>query len=311
MQTDEIIYGVTGQIVEMYPPEFSEGVPSVATCSVFEAGDSNDDTAEYSPTVTIDAVSTTVDAASGFGQTDRRVLNLAATTSIAVGRLYLLENSLGQRELVKVTSITGAASVTVQEPMKYDYASADTFKGVRMTFPVDATWVADESKILSHTDAAYRAVWSYTVNALTRKHYTYLRLVRQPLKTSITIYDIAEILPDIALAEAESQLGNQLKQAINAAFDRVRVDLLLADVQPDMVRDTEIVDELVRAKAIQITTNFHTPGARDGDTWALEKREDYEALFTRVTAGKLKVPVDTGADGATTTRDYSQMLFER
>jgi len=76
----DIVYGVTGQTVYFDAPE---GRPSsVTSVEVFLWDVSDDDTAEAavgSGSVETNP-NTTIDAASGYGQTDARVLNVAATT---------------------------------------------------------------------------------------------------------------------------------------------------------------------------------------------------------------------------------------
>ncbi len=314
-QTDEIIYGVTGQTVEMYPPEWAEGVPSSPTASVYESHDSNDDTAQFSPTVLVDSqntVNTTFDAASGFSQSDKRKANLTATTNIAIGRMYLAENVVGQKELVKVTAIASNDYVLLQEPLKYDYAaSTGTFKSIRLVFTVDSTWVATEDRVLTPDEASYRVIWAYTINSIARRHYTYLRLVRQPFKALITIYDIAAHIPDVALSEPESKFGRQARDTIAKAVDRVRVDLLTVSLRPDMIRDTEILKELQLRAAIYLSSLWHTPPGLDKDGWIERSMDDYRDLFGRVTAGTLKMAVDKSAEGAITTQKHTTMWLGR
>ena len=310
-KVDEVIYGVTGQTVELYPPEWPEGIPSSASASIYEGADSSDDTAEFSPSVTVDSVSTTFDQNSGFSQTDKRTAYITSTSSIAVARFYLTEDSKTRRELVKVTGISSGDHVTLQEPLKYDYVSTNTFKGIRLVFTVDSTWVATEDNILAAESLPYRVVWSYTVNSLARRHYTYLRLVRQTFKSLITIYDIAKYLPDVALAEPESGMGQQARFAISAAHERVRVDLIAASIQPESIRDTEIVKELERAKAISIIALWHTPSGLDRDMWIATSTQDYKDLFVRVTAGGLKAPVDKSTEGGITNKKSHTLWFGR
>ncbi len=315
-QTDELIYNVTGQTVEMYPPEWSEGVPSSPSAAVYEAHDSNDDSSEFSPSVIVDAaspVNTTVDVDSGYSEADKRKVYLAATTNIAVGRQYLMTTHSSQRELVKVTAVSSADYVLVQEPLKYDYAagSSSTFKSLRLVFTVDPLWVADETNVLSPDKASYRIVWAYTVNSIPRRHYTYLRLVRQQHKALITIYDLASYLPDVALSEPESQRGRQARDTIAKAVDRVRVDLLTVDIRPEMIRDTEVMKELQLRAAVYVSSFWHTPANVDKDTWIQRTSEDYRDLFTRVTAATLKMAVDTGSKGAITSQKHETLWLGR
>src|SRR3990167_7941596 len=133
-RTRDVIYGLTGQIIDTYPPEGAEGVPSSATCSVFDGDRSSDDTADFTPTVTIDSVSTTVDVASGYSQTQHNKLSIAATTSIVVGRQYLAENTYGQREIVTPKYIASGDYLELENDLAYDYpVTTSTLKGIRMT----------------------------------------------------------------------------------------------------------------------------------------------------------------------------------
>src|SRR5688572_27601216 len=99
-RTIEIVYGQTGQVVETYPDEWRAGVPSSATCSVYDGRKGLDESAEFSPAVTVDSVSTTVDQASGYSQTNQKRLYIASTSGLVAGRQYLAEeDSNGVREL--------------------------------------------------------------------------------------------------------------------------------------------------------------------------------------------------------------------
>src|SRR5689334_9133267 len=93
-----LISGLTGQEVPFYPTAAAvlrDGAASAATYYVRGGTTSNDESAEFSGTATLDATSTTVDAASGYSQANRHKLNLTATTNIVVGRRYLVSNATG------------------------------------------------------------------------------------------------------------------------------------------------------------------------------------------------------------------------
>lgn len=253
-RTRELIYGQTGQVVENYPPEWIEGIPSSASVVVLRGSQDGDDTAnaEFTPSVTIDAVSTTFDAASGYSQATKNVASLTATTDIAVGRHYLAENTKSQRELVTVMGIVAADSVILDDNLKYDYASSSTFKGLRMTFTVDATWVADESNLLAPEVPPYRVIWTYTVNSQVRRDYTYLRLVRQIPKHSISIQSIRAQWPDVSFDEWAARRGEGFAYLIDAAWERLRIDLITSGYKPDQFRDSEIIDQLVLLKSMHL-----------------------------------------------------------
>src|SRR3990167_1790622 len=203
----EIIYNLTGQTVELYPPEWVEGVPSSATCEVFAPHESNDGTAEFTPTVTVDSTSVALTAAAGVAQGNRRTLTAGWGTALTAARRYVIANVSSQRELITPIAAT-RSTATLQEDLAYDYpVTTSTVKGIRMTFPLDATWVADESKINGLTYPPYRVLWTYTVATVVRKHWTYLRLSRQKAKHGVTHADLTKYHPDLLLEETRERRG--------------------------------------------------------------------------------------------------------
>lgn len=313
-RTVDVVYGLSGQTIETYPPEWSEGVPSSATAAVYDGTRSNDDTADFTPSVTVDAVSTTVDVASGYSQLNKRKASLAATTDIVVGREYLIANADGQRELVTPTRVVSGDYVELDSDLAHDYPiTTSTFKGLRMTFPVDNTWVATETNILLPSTPSYRVIWSYTVNSIVRRHYTYLRLVRQVAKHGVSIDSLKECWPDLQSEEVSEMRGQQFRYAIDAAYDRFRADVIASGLRPEQIRDTEIVDELVRAMTFYIigAKMGISPGGRDLESWVAESRDDYDRLFNKTINATLKVAIDEGAEGATAAAPTPKIWFNR
>src|SRR3990172_6053924 len=95
-----LIYNRTGQVLSFYPPDAEVIAEGAAT---------------------LDAVSTTVDAVSGYAQSNRSRLHVAATTSAVVGERYLLSNTNGQREIVQVKAIDSGNYLDLEEDLSFDY----------------------------------------------------------------------------------------------------------------------------------------------------------------------------------------------
>ena len=292
----EIIYGQTGQIVECYPPE-TEGVPSSATVKVFAHDASDDDTEEFAPSVTVDAVATNVNAASGYSQAASNRLYVASTASMTVGRAYLATNTGTQHEWFVPASLD-ATYVTTQDPLCYDYVSGNAVKGLRMTFTVDATWVADEDNISPPTEPPYRVVWTYTVGGIVRRHLTYLRLVRAAFKPNVHQIDLEALLPELGEDEPANRRGQQYGWLIGKARDRVRADLSCHEIEPSQVRDTELVDNLVRQAAFyEAGLSGRAPQGWEVAPWTDRMKADYDSLLGRVIAGA-RLYLDRGSEGS-------------
>lgn len=315
MQTIELVYGRTGQTVEFYPQECVRdciGIPSSVTCSVYFGQDSNDDAVEFSPTVTVDSVSTTLSAAAGqTNSTNRSRITVASSSGITAGILYLLDSTLSQREVVEPKKIN-STTIDLVHDLQYDYAiTVSTLKGIRCTFTVDATWVTTESNILDPSEPSYRIRWQYTVGGTVYNHQTYLRLVRKPFKSSLTYLDVVGRWPSILDKQPREQRGEKLRRMIEAAEDTVRSDIIAEGYKPEQINDTENVDRLVNHALDHQIARFHSaPEGRDREAFIIECKQAYGEIFAKVISN-LRVDLDTGVEGATTAQPEQRLFFAR
>ncbi len=302
----EIYFGDTGAVLSMYPPapEWQEGVPSAASASVVIGTSSDTNTAEFSPVVTVDSTSLTLAAASqasGRSQAVKNRLYLASTAGLVIGRWYRLENERGEVELVQVVAVSSNAYADLRDPLTKDYAvsASCTLKGIRMTAPVDATWVATEGKLIGSNSASYRVLWAYTVAGRGRKHWTDIRLVREARRHNVTAADIQPYYPSIKLDEPSENYGQQLLDAIDAGYRRLRIDIRTKSIyRIEMIRDPEVVDDLVRAAALMVSAVWATPSGWSRPDWMQYTTAKYEHLLMETIGAAEKVFFDPGTTGA-------------
>ena len=301
-QTVDLIYNQTGQTVYVYPDEWALGVPTSATCAVYKGDKDMDEDPEFSPTVTIDSVSTTIAAAAGPAQSNPRRLVLASCAGIDPGISYLAETDAEQRELVTPTKAhTASAYIDLENELRYDYpASGCTLKGVRMSFTVNADWIANSNNILLPDWPSYKAVWTYTLGGLSRRAYTYLRIVRQVAKTGVTVRDLQKYMPDILLEEPRSQRGQGYNPLIEGAWEDCRRDLLALGREPSVFRDTEILAGLHIRRCLLNLGLYRgvAPGNWDPVAWTNQMRQDYEAYKSEHFGAKTTPKVDETTSGA-------------
>jgi hypothetical protein len=296
--TQDIIYEVTGQTLYFDPPEGRAS--SVTSVAVYALGTGDDGTAEVATTgsASIDAVNTTFDAASGYSETNRRKCNLTATTSIAEGRTYLATNALlGEKEFVTVTGIKSADYVIVAEPLRNDYASADTFVGLRLSISVDSTWVADSTNISDDTEPmpGYRVRWVYVVGGVTYVHDAYFNLVRYPFAHSVTPNDMVKVIPNWFDRLPTYHQEDQGRRLISEAADEVRDDMFLSGHAPEMIRDAYMVDRLVMRKSEEVLERTGDSELRQAYT-----ADRYTSLMDRAIRVVTKVAEATDTSGAGT-----------
>jgi hypothetical protein len=324
-----LTYGVTGAVVQFFPPQaelLANGAPaSAATYSVYGGTQSNDDTAKFSGTATLDAVSTTVDAASGYTQTNRQKVNLTATTSIVVGYRYLVTNANGQREIVVPTHIVSDDYILVEEPLCYDYASGATFKGLRHYFTIDATFIADASNINAPglvdlfnrlgdqgEFPPFRVRWSYTTGSIAQLTWTTFDVVRQAAKTTLSIHDLRALFPDVIFQEHIAERGQKFTSQLVAAERDCAIDARSSGYDPDQIRDAEIWNRIVLQKWAVLIGEGMLFGGADIAAWLTMQREKYTQLFEKTIGTTLRAWIDTSSTGGISTDPPRQMwLGER
>lgn len=307
-----LTYGQTGQVVEFYPPEWVLGaVTGTPTYSIWEALDSNDDTAELSGNATVDSVSATVDQASGYSQTNRKRLYIDLTTGVTRGRPLILANGLTQREIVVPDGIASNDYLELDADLAYDYpVSVSTLKGWRLYFTIDSTWVQDESNINS-ARYPYRVRWSYTIDSVSYQRWTNLDLVRQQAKPSINVQDLLDSWPDLKGQDWIEQRGKGFQPQIDAAERRVDFDARLHGTDPNTLRDQQLYDGvLLSAVKLELAEAGICPGNRTIEPFIAERKKQYQDDFMQA-IGVLKIPVDQGKEGAITDRPFVQPTFTR
>src|SRR4030042_1088856 len=99
MSRVEVIKAKASQVVWFDAPE---GRPSATPTVGTKTSGGSVLTAAATTYVTIDPVSTTINATAAINATS---LTVAAVTSILVGQEYLVTNALGQKERVRITGI--------------------------------------------------------------------------------------------------------------------------------------------------------------------------------------------------------------
>jgi hypothetical protein len=251
----DVSFDVTGQSIYFDAPE---GRPSsVTSASVYLWDVPDDDIAETAigtPTVET-SPATTVDAASGYGQSDPRLVNVAATTGFAVDRSYLVTGADGFKEWFDCAEIDSGNSVTARHPLHNTYATADTVQSTRITAAIDSTWVADLTNITSEDvgpNPMYRVRWVYVVAGVTYVADTYFNLVRYPARHGVLPADVEATQPGWLDRLPSDHRNDQGRRLINEAHRSVTLDLHQVDLAMSSIAESSIVDELVRLKTVAL-----------------------------------------------------------
>jgi hypothetical protein len=330
--THTLTYGLGAQVVTFVPADaelVAEGQPSDVglALSLWRGTQGNDDTPLATAVPTLDTVATTITAAAGDAQTDRRKLELTSAVGVQVGHVYLLAGA--RREVVRIESLDGLLA-KVDADLLYDYAVGAALLGIELSATIPATFCDEQSNInvwsaravlgggavlRSAADTAappYRVRWSFAIGGVARERWSALDLRRQPAASRITIEDLRRRHPDVHWQEPASQRGQGFRPQIDEAIRLVGMDLRALKRDPSSFRDPELYDELClrRLALVLAEAGLGRPSQVDLMTWIGHHERKYFAFLRTVGGPDSPAWVDAGGGGGTTPGAGGRLAFE-
>jgi len=298
-QTIDVLFAETPTLYFDAP----EGRPSAVTAiSVIENAADDDDTAEsaLSTTATETNPNTTVDANSGLGQADPRVLNVAATTGVTVGRRYLVTGAAGQSEWIDVVAVASAVSVTARHPLRNAYVSGDTFESTRIAATFLSAWTSDTDNLSYSLDPnpRDRAVFKYTASGEARSAYVYFDLVRWRVSTNVTGLDVDAVSPGWIDSLPTYYRAEQGMPLVHEAVRQVKLDLYGEQKDDAMMRNAEIMDDLVLHRALVLGEASKIANGGGSDEALNAARTMYEDRWNQLIKAKTIAPFAESGGGA-------------
>lgn len=297
----DLAYGVTGQTLYWDCPE---GRPSsVTSVAVYSMTESDDGTQEAATTgsASIDSVNTTVDAASGAGQTNPRILYVASTSGVNTGgQPYLLTAADGEKEWLEAVSVDSGNSITTRHPLHNAYTTADTLQGVRISISVDDTWIGDETNLSDGSDPTpgYRIRWVYVVDSVTYVHDGYADVARYPGYASLLPTDVEAMYPNYRNRLPTYHRIDEGRKLIKEAEEQVRFELLAQDIDDASVRDVDALNRaiLLRFGVLLARVNFASGSDPRELELATKDYDDFMAKLFRVSS-RIRQSTDTTGAG--------------
>lgn len=249
----DVVLAVGGSIYLDVP----EGRPSSVTSVAVHEQDQDDSSTALSATTgsaAVDSVETTLDGSAGASQANAKSIPLTATTSVVVGRQYLVTNAAGQSEWVEVVAISSGVSVTSRHPLQNDYASGATFVGTRISIALDSTWVSDVHNLSPVAQGApyYRVIWTYVVGGVSYVRNTYFDVVRMAGAHNVTPVDMARRFPNWLDRLHYDQDADSGQAFIDDAYEELKLEFQKAGLEDAAARDQDVIDRLVMYKARQM-----------------------------------------------------------
>jgi len=311
-EKQQIIFGETGQTLIWDAPEGRASAVNGVQVWRSLTGDLGTVESATTGSASIDAVNTTVDAASGPAAANPRKLNVAATTAMVVGRRYLVTAATGESEWILVTEIKASDYVICAHPLHNDYVNADSVVGTRLSISVHSTFVADTSKISDGLSAiawpvasgrgmdpnpGYRVRWDYTVATIIRVHDAYFDLVRYAVQHTVQPIDMEALIPNWRDRLPTYHREDEGRRIIDEAARQVRWDFHESGLKLSSLRSHDGLDELVRQKAwLLLERDAVASGA--GSTVVLElAMRTYQSRLDQLVRVSAQLPMSSDTSG--------------
>jgi hypothetical protein len=271
-----------------------DGIPSGdATCTVYKGRDSRTEDPVLSGSATIEPVTgLSLSAASGYSEPNRARLNVE-DSDLAIGRLYRVTNVAGQSEVFRAVAVTPDYVLTEHE-LAYDYDDTAEIDALRISFAVDAEWLADEEN-LSAKGSPYRVLWTYEVAGEERRAWTYFEVVVAPAPNSVGEDDVFDWAPDLV----HQMDADKRVRLMRAAHDTLRVECQVRGMDYQKVAASDLREDLVRRAALMIAAQQGVvPPGREPETYVRERTRAFLAGLEVALAHLEKI--DNRASGALT-----------
>lgn len=302
-QVQEIQYAVAGQTLYYDCPEGRPSSVTSATAFFWNATDLStvltDQGAIGSASIESDP-DTTVNAASGWGQSDPRILNVAATTGASVDRTYLVTSANGFREWFDVDEVASGTSITARHPLHNAYTTGDTVQSTRISVTVGTTWCSTINYLIDNgPNPTYRVRWVYVVDGVTHVADTPFKLVRYAGKHGVVASDIEAVYPGWIDRLPTDHQEDQGRRLIDEAFRSVKLDMHASNINEAMIAETEVVDELTRWKAVELGEMSILMERGTDPSRYQTARGAYQARFDSLIRITTKVPIRDQSGAAT------------
>lgn len=276
-----------------------QGVPSsVTSVTVYE------DIAEDTGTVesalgaaSLENVSTTFDAASGYSQSDPTKCSLTATTSLVRGRRYVATNAYGESEWIEIERIASADAVYSRTPLTIDFASGDTFASPRIQATFDSTWIADTNNLSNPRDPRprYRAAWLYTVGGVVYRTAVYFNVTRYPFVLTVNAQDVDRLSRGWLARLPSDDWRNAGEAVIKEAERQVRFLLWGRELSASAQRNNDVINELIRLQAVVLVhRQAFEHGGVPRDVMDESDRRFYQTFETLIGEPKVLQQVSEG-----------------
>ena len=217
----EVIRAVASQTVTF---DAVDGRPSATPSVTVKTSGGSTLTASTTTGGALESVSTTLSGAAAAGDT---TVTVASASGITVGKSYLLTNTWGQKERVRVVGVN-STTIHLDEQLRFAHATASTFVSTRFVYTLATDDVATLSELNTITAAA-------TVGGVAVRLVETYDVVLHPLPNLLTVDGLKARWPDLPAQEYSEQAGEDYARQRTVAWEKVKRDLRRQGFRPALL----------------------------------------------------------------------------
>lgn len=274
-------------VVVFDPPQV--GRPSSPTCAVYNPAG----TSVSTPTPTVGSVNTTLSQAAAIGAS---TITVSSATGIAARQTLLLTDTDGERDWVRVRSVSGSV-VTLFERLKSAFTSGSTLQSCRLSVTVP-------SASIGTIDEGYELRWAYTIDGTVYRAQTRFDVVRSLWPEVIgSTMRLRRYAPGLLTQAREDGTVSDYLDDLEAATERVRREIRARGRDPSRFRGFAAFEDCVyQAVVLKLAEQGDiVPRSFTPEAWLQEQRGSFDHLLSL--ALQTTRDYDENQDGTVTTAE--------
>jgi hypothetical protein len=292
---NKVVLGWTSQKVRHVPM----GVVSSPTFVLEDLGldPDADDRVIASGNATAASWTLTSTAIAGPTQRNGHRISTSATGSASIGAPAVIVAPDGTRELFEVAALSTNSYIESAGKLAGVYPIGSVVSGVLLEADVPDDWAADEERFKQRN--AIRLTWTYTLAGIRQSRPEFVHWIRHNAAADgyvgEAVLRVNKLYPNIVLTD-----GAKVDVIAELMADEVADDIREREREPETLLVGSAGRRILVARVLMHLGEMGwAPGNQPRETWAAERRADYEAKLDRLTigtAGQTSADVDLATD---------------
>lgn len=279
-RTAALTFDVLSQQIELL---VRNGRPTSATFEVFTQYSGDDVDPEFSGACTVDTPNTTLSGSAGPAQSDPNRLPLTSSAGLVTQTKKYLVSQNGLQEWVELVEV-GTGYARARHPLQNNYTAGATVQSTYVFAAVDATFIQDSDSLsdLIDTTPDYRVKWTISVSGATVVAYSFFDVVRAVMTHSVDPSDLDNAVPGVINTMPIQYRAEGGRPLIDRAWSSVRAEFAAMQLDVNMIREDEVIDELVILRSmLSLAEGGWAPPNMDKNLYLQDRTEKFDRFLEK------------------------------